>query len=74
MLSEGTPAICPRHGHDLPPPRAAAPPAHCPGESRPCTTEWWGRGGADHHDLTPDYLRPPSPEKNAPRASAVGDS
>ena len=31
-----------------------------------------GGSGADHQSLPPDYPRPPSPEKNAPRASDDG--
>ena len=65
MLVAATPAMRPRHGQEFSPaPAAAAPVA----ESRGPELERWGNEGADHHDLTPDFLRPRSPEKNAPRA------
>ena len=71
MLVGGTPEISPRADPGPPTrPRRHAPGA---GESRPWNDLVRG-GGADHHNLAPDSLRPPSPEKNAPRASAVDDS
>ena len=61
----GTPAVSPHHGQDLPPAPAAPSPV---AESRGVGTKRWGNEGAGDQGLTPDYLDPPSPEKNAPRA------
>ena len=46
-----------------PPAPASTPPV---AGSRDRGTQRWGNEGDDHHNLTPDNLRPPSPEKNAP--------
>ena len=66
MLGGDTLAISPRHGQA---PAVTAPVA---AGSRGGETERWGNEEADHHNLTPDYLRSPSPEENAPRADGSG--
>ena len=65
------PAAGDHDGQALPPAPAATPPV---AESRGRVPERWGNEGADHQDLTPDYLHPPSPEKNAPRADDPGSA
>ena len=68
MIGDGTAAISPPHGQDLPPAPAATPPVAV-AESRGRERKSWGRGGADHHQGLPRaHLRLPSPEKGAPRA------
>ena len=61
---------------DVPPPRPRPPTrprSHGPGPwGRGRGAERWGNEGAAHHNLTTDYLRPPSPEKNTPRADGDG--
>ena len=63
MLPGGTSAIRPPTATTSHPPPAAPPPVP---ESRGRGTERWGDEGADHHNLTPDHLRPPLAGKNAP--------
>ena len=58
ILVEGTPAVCTRHGQDLPPAPAATSPLPGPGESRP----WRGGGGADHHQDPSRGPAVPDPE------------
>ena len=53
--------------HPPPQPRPRSPVE----ESRGRETELWGNEGTDHHNLAPDYVRSPSPEKNAPGPTAV---
>ena len=57
-------------GRMIPMARTSYPPPSTPSvpESRGHAADRCGNEGADHHILTPYYLRPPSPEKNAPRA------
>ena len=67
-------AMLVRGGDPRRPGSPTRPPSTTPvPDCRGGATQRWGNEGADHYDLTPADLRPPSPKKSAPRAGSSGD-